>query len=839
MAVARCPTRTIDDAPAEQDAFGSYESKAEVIHELITTESGGRTIGLEGEWGSGKSTVVKLLAKRMTGPDFLLVVFDTWAHEGDPLRRSFLEKLIDSLAKKCWIDQAQRHQRLAELTTRRHVERTRLGLLAVAAAIAALVLPLSSALISGGLASRSPNWVGWGVVSALVVLATVIVVGLLQWVRTRSPLAFIDSQHDRETIETPNPTSVEFEMAFKELMGDALGDSSRRRLVIVVDNLDRVAAEDARAIWTTLQTFLHHSDDAEHSWLQQLWILLPYDRNAIERLWGARARGGRPTLRFSGPDIVPSRQRTAAQAAQQRAESFIEKTVQLRFTVPVPLLTDWREYLKTLLRCALPNHEADFNSVYRLYANKLDIEGRAPTPRELKQYVNHIGALHREWQDRLPLTSLAYYAYLGSVGTDIAAILRDRPLREARLTHLLDSDVEAHLAAIALNRPPDRAVDLLLGPRVRNALLQEDPRDLLELLERHGFWDVLLLDLARFVQNASGDSHSQLLEVANRLADVPEARRPEGEWSAVRESLATWASEVQWRSRGPLILTRDEAETLVGLLRILREDHAAAIAADVLQEPIGIDQAADWADGAVLLLSMFDWLVLRVTGDTEAIFAMIARFGVLQETEAPPPRLNLESNVIAELHELVSEGIAGGDIADALHALSVLDSMSVKVDWKALAKQASRRLQRTDPAADANDSKRLLRQVLRRAEEAPLSGGERQYLGESGWARHHIGVARRNKDDEAVAEWLYEALCVPLGDGQFKLPTPEAEDGSRFTATTIDRPGEEVVSNLARVVESQGGTGGRELLMSLSPTSELFQRLQQHLAGREPPGPVR
>ena len=684
MAIARCPTRTIDDAPADQDAFGSYDSKAEVIHELITTEPGGRTIGLEGEWGSGKSTVVKLLAKRMTGPDSLLVVFDAWAHESDPLRRSFLEKLIDSLTRKRWIDQADGDERLAEVTTRRHVERSRLGLLASVAAVAALVLSVSTALIGGGLASNSPHWVWSGVGFSVTALVAVVVAGVVQRIRTGSPLTFIDSHHDREAIETPNPTSVEFETTFKKVMKDALGDSRRRRMVIVVDNLDRVAPEDARAVWTTLQTFLHHSDDAEPRWLQQLWILLPYDRNAIERLWGASARSRRPTLRYRDPGDGPSPERTAAQARQERA--FIEKTVQLRFAVPVPLLSDWREYLRTLLQRALPCHEAEFNSVYRLYANRLDGEGRSPTPRELKQYVNHVGALHREWQDGLPLSSLAYYACLRSLGTDVAAALRDRPLPEASVKDLLDRDVEAHLAAIELNRPPDQAFELLLRPRVRNALLQDDSRDLLDLLERSGFWDMLLLDLARFVQNASGGSDTQLLTVANHLADIPEAHRPEAEWLAVRENLATWASEVQWRTRGPRILTRDEAEAFVGLLSILGEDRAAAVTAEFLQEPIGRDQAADWADGAALLLSTFDWLVLPVTGSADAIFAMMARFGSLPEADATSPRLAIESRELEELHDLISKGIAGDDTTDVLPALAVLEGKGT-IDWNALAKQ--------------------------------------------------------------------------------------------------------------------------------------------------------
>ncbi len=80
----RCPTRTVDDAPAEDDVFGSHAPIADAVHELVTTEAGGRTIGLESGWGSGKSTVVRLLSQRLDGPEAKVVVFDAWAHEGDP-----------------------------------------------------------------------------------------------------------------------------------------------------------------------------------------------------------------------------------------------------------------------------------------------------------------------------------------------------------------------------------------------------------------------------------------------------------------------------------------------------------------------------------------------------------------------------------------------------------------------------------------------------------------------------------------------------------------------------------------------------------------------------------
>ena len=94
----RCRTLIVDDVPAGEDVFGSHAPIANAVHEVIATEPAGRTIGPEGSWGSGKSTVVRLLSERLDGPDFQVVLFDAWAHEGDPLRRAFLDKLITSLA---------------------------------------------------------------------------------------------------------------------------------------------------------------------------------------------------------------------------------------------------------------------------------------------------------------------------------------------------------------------------------------------------------------------------------------------------------------------------------------------------------------------------------------------------------------------------------------------------------------------------------------------------------------------------------------------------------------------------------------------------------------------
>ena len=153
----RCPTKLLSDAPAEIDAFGGHERVARSIVEVVQTEGGGRSIGLEGGWGAGKSTIVKLTSKMLTqtkGTDDKTAVFDMWAHQDDPLRRTFLENLITRVQDFGWVNSDKWDRRLAELTRRRREDTTsvvpRLTIAGLWFALTLLAIPVGSGLISAG-----------------------------------------------------------------------------------------------------------------------------------------------------------------------------------------------------------------------------------------------------------------------------------------------------------------------------------------------------------------------------------------------------------------------------------------------------------------------------------------------------------------------------------------------------------------------------------------------------------------------------------------------------------------------------------------------------------------
>ena len=85
--------RLLSEFPNSKDELGDLHEKiAKTIASIINDNSylpeQEHVIGLFGEWGSGKSTVVKILEKN--NPAFKVFTFNSWLHKDDFLNRAFL-----------------------------------------------------------------------------------------------------------------------------------------------------------------------------------------------------------------------------------------------------------------------------------------------------------------------------------------------------------------------------------------------------------------------------------------------------------------------------------------------------------------------------------------------------------------------------------------------------------------------------------------------------------------------------------------------------------------------------------------------------------------------------
>jgi hypothetical protein len=526
-APAVCPTLHEDDAPSDTDAFGVHDRIARTIAQVVEQTHGGKTIGLSGTWGAGKSTVVRLLQTMYADRADSRVVwtFDAWAHEGDPLRRTFLESLIATLAERRWLVAAEWTDTLDFLSKRRKVTQRhsapRLTPMGVLVAVSVLLVPVGTVLFSNQIRDGivfgldlSPNWLA--ILGLLLALGPLI--ALLAWsawitVRPRTTgtgwrdelmnalTVFIqrtDTDSYTESLDSGDPTSLEFEAVFRGIMTAALGAHPERRLVLVVDNLDRVGAPQALAVWSTLQTFVQRRGSG--GWIDQVWCLLPFDADAIRRLWQKENTPGNPV-----------------------AESFLDKTFQLRFEVPLPQLANWKDYLVAALSRALPDHATsdEFFRIYRLYSVRRSANWVAPTPRQLKIFVNQVGSLHRQWQHEIPLEDLAYYVLLQGEGVPIVSMLLTGELPAPAEAGLVSDRARDSLAALVYGSGAGQSHELLLRQPILDALEAGDTSRLDELARvSDKFWLVLELAIEQGCQEWPRAEGGLVLHAAAALDGV-------------------------------------------------------------------------------------------------------------------------------------------------------------------------------------------------------------------------------------------------------------------------------------------------------------------------------
>ena len=92
----------LSNKPLGEDLFesGSHRNVGDRIVKIISNNlSKTNVIGLEGEWGSGKSNIIEMV-KNGLDKNFHTFIFDVWGTQEDLTRKAFLEELLIDLIQK-------------------------------------------------------------------------------------------------------------------------------------------------------------------------------------------------------------------------------------------------------------------------------------------------------------------------------------------------------------------------------------------------------------------------------------------------------------------------------------------------------------------------------------------------------------------------------------------------------------------------------------------------------------------------------------------------------------------------------------------------------------------
>ena len=245
---------------------------AQTLVDAVKASPPGFNIGLFGEWGSGKSSVIKT-AKALLESDrkltYKVVIYDAWKYSGDSFRRMFLLELKNSLGVEVddkfdsfYVDKTQ------DVSVDRKIKPSSLILLIVATLI------LLSSIFWQGFTHNIIQTLG-----TIFLIFIAIFNNLFHDMRVsvHKPKTFAPEQFQEcymELLEVAlKTTSIETKL-WKWVKGDGY-NNDLDRLVIVIDNLDRCDQKITFELLSDIKNFLGNVAGVN--------FIVPVDDNAIRK----------------------------------------------------------------------------------------------------------------------------------------------------------------------------------------------------------------------------------------------------------------------------------------------------------------------------------------------------------------------------------------------------------------------------------------------------------------------------------------------------------------------------------------------------------------------------
>ena len=377
-----------------------------------------RIIGIEGNWGAGKSNTL-LLLKQKLGEGYYIFTYDAWGNQEDLQRRSLLQLLTTSLVKdkklvgtthvkyiaSAFETTPKSHEcswqdRVDSLSARKSsTHNVTIPTIYKSTKYFALML-VATGIIGPALnAIKGPNMPCWYPLAAFaLVLLPAICYFYVMWSKQKELKQTSDTDKKIElrgwsweemfqmyqtsgttetstwTISEQEPTVTEFREWMTDL-SNALTEGLR--LIVVFDNMDRLPSEKVRQLWSSIQTFF-----AEKGY-PRVWCIIPFDRKHLANAFN---------------DTNESDEK------KKLANYFIEKTFPVVYRIPDPIITDYKVVFDRLFEQAFGKHEEQevISRCYRL--NHIQ-----PNMREIISFINKLVALSNQWGDEVKLSSMALF----------------------------------------------------------------------------------------------------------------------------------------------------------------------------------------------------------------------------------------------------------------------------------------------------------------------------------------------------------------------------------------------------------------------------------------------
>jgi len=613
--------------PATQDVFpgGSHDKVASAIHRHLLSDGPSKVVGLDGEFGSGKSSILSMLKAKLTAADsdFRVWFFDCEQNYQGSTKSNFIELFTDEVLKEvphvsraAETLKASRDRALGRLFeyNKRTTSRVSAWALALVASLffaatsfrELFALSRSShAAITGTSPEaaaltntlQDPFWWLIGVhllsfCSPMLILGAAklwhrkVRVGTQKW-SLLSLFKGSSDDHIQEKVEVGKEVTP---LDLKKTLLEQLKVVEDKRFVIILDNLDRLPKDNLRSVWSDLEIFIEVATQAAN-----LTVIVPFCSNKVAEY--LKADGDR----------------------RYDARDFIAKKFPVVFRSPPVITSGWKDGFRQLWNHSFPDSDGNvIEHCAQLLQRHSPMANNLVTPRLQKKFINDIATTALVVGEEISLLAIASHlllckyadlslvetlrtdgfsdTYQKEVGEEQAGLVKDtKTLLGATLGDSMETGWQIQFLQIHYLTTGDIAIAELLDTPLAAAFANEDHDALGELTSLFGFSDAmkrllsqrpslasLLPTISKAHQAREGDWIEPLLQLINNTQlDLF------GESKAGTEEFYEAVRYCRGRGLKARLLANHGSQLKTGLLKILNgafDPEQLTPAWDLMQE---------------------------------------------------------------------------------------------------------------------------------------------------------------------------------------------------------------------------------------------------------------
>lgn len=457
----------LTNQPLGEDLFEnkSQDKIAQVISDKIINDPEFKIIGIDGEWGSGKSNLVRLLDKKLESTHKFFV-YDVWGHQEDEQRHSILSEITDFITINGIVDgKNDWNEKLKILTSKqKNTTTTNIPHLSIGFIISLLLIiyiPTVNTFAKG-------LHFYWQIILVLLPILLLFSLFVYYYLRLRNK-GLNDKQNNLttfqrfkkygfdatqqlfkiysnqkvdetkiEVISEKEPTVKEFRSWMRDIDADL-----NQKVVIVFDNFDRLPKRHILNIWSSIHIFF-----AEEKY-KNIKVIIPFDRehiqNAFKELNGSDTKFG---------------------------DDYVNKTFDIVFRITLPIMSNWKKFFTNQWEKAFISYDED---ELRLVVQVYEFLNRRITPREIISFINEIltiKLLDNSFKER-------YVAIFVLKKDDILknplnAITNLEYLKGLQSFYSNDKDFAKQLTAIVYHIDVENAIELIYTQELRDSMNKND-----------------------------------------------------------------------------------------------------------------------------------------------------------------------------------------------------------------------------------------------------------------------------------------------------------------------------------------------------------------------------